>query len=243
MTRLGRRPGSLGKEFMKKMLLKRSNRKYNRYNRRKYKVYSNLMMARIGNGFPKMIKMRMHYIDNFLLSGIASGTVGTQQFIINGLYDFDYTGTGHQPFYFDQMMSLYDHYCVLGAKITVSFTNTSAQPIVVGGYINDDTAISAPTLVTFQEEPFSKYRLIPNGNNNRVNLTWKWSAKKFFTGRSSSILADTELQGTASANPVENSVLSLYYRNTDITLPTSVSYTVRADFIVVFKELKDITGS
>lgn len=240
-----KRSGSLVGGFRKKQRRAAAARRAAKmaYRPRASRAYRNRTMVKLGNGFPKMTKMKLHYIDNFLITAVASGTNHTQQFILNGLYDFDYTGTGHQPFYFDQMMALYDHYTVIACKVTVSFTNTSAQPIIVGGYINDDTAVGTGVLTTFQEEPFSQYRLIPNGNENRVNLTWKWSAKKFFTGRASSLLADTELQGTSAANPVENSVLTLYARNTDVTLPTSLTYTVRADFIAVFKELKDISGS
>lgn len=210
----------------------------------KKKAYAIKTSVTIGDGFPKMVKTKLHYCDNFILTAIASGTTGTQQFIINGLYDFDFTGTGHQPYYFDQYMAIYDHYHVIGAKITVDFINTSTTPIVVGGYINDDTAVSVGTLSAFQEQPFSKYAVLPPASAClTTTLSWNWSAAQFFTGRKETILADTELQGTAAANPIENSVLCLYYRNTDITLPTSVSYTVKAEFIACFHELKDVTQS
>ena len=36
--------------------------------------------------------------------------------------DPNHTGVGHQPLYFDQLMTIYNHYIVIGAKITVKFT-------------------------------------------------------------------------------------------------------------------------
>ena len=33
----------------------------------------------------------------------------------------NHTGVGHQPLYFDQLMTIYNHYIVIGAKITVKF--------------------------------------------------------------------------------------------------------------------------
>lgn len=205
------------------------------------KIKKNVSM---GSGFPKMLRTKLHYVDNDnIVTSVAAGTTGTYQYVINGMYDFDYTGTGHQPFYFDQYSALYNHYCVVGAKITVAFTNPGNSDIVVGGYINDDVAIQASTLNMFCEEPYSQWKVIPPNQEKPVYLTWKWSAKKFFTGRASSVLADTELQGTGSGNPSEQSILSLFYRNHDVTSTTSVKWTIRAEFTVIWKELRDITGS
>lgn len=198
----------------------------------------------MGSGFPKMIKTKLHYVDNDnIITSLVAGTTGTYQYNINGIYDFDYTGTGHQPFYFDQYSALYNHYVVTGAKITVAFTNPSNSDVVVGGYINDDVAIQASTLNMFCEEPYSQWRVIPPNQEKPVYITWKWSAKKFFTGRKSSLLADTDLQGTSSGNPAELSILSLFYRNHDVTSTTSVKWTIHAEFNVIWKELRDITGS
>lgn len=212
-----------------------------RRSRRREKIRPRVTM---GSGFPKMLKTKLHYVDaNNIFTSVAAGTVTTWNYNLNGMYDFDYTGTGHQPFYFDQYSALYNHYVVIGTKVTIAFTNPSNVPIIVGGYINDDVAIAAPNINTFMEEPTSQWKVIPPNQEKPVYITWKWSAKKYFTGRASTILADTDLQGTSSGNPAELSVLSLFARAQDATSTTSFAYTVRAEFVCIWKELRDITGS
>lgn len=198
----------------------------------------------MGSGFPKMLNTKLHYVDNDnIITSLAAGTTGTYQYVINGMYDFDYTGTGHQPFYFDQYAQIYNHYVVTGAKITIAWVNPSASDVVVGGYINDDVAIQASTLNMFCEEPESQFRVIPANQSEPVYMTFYWSAAKFFTGRKDNVLADNSLQGTSSGNPSELSILSLFYRNHDVTASTTIRWTIRAEFSVIWKELRDITGS
>lgn len=52
------------------------------------------------------------------------GLPASYTFSLNGLFDPNVTGTGHQPARFDQLMAMYELYCVYGAKIAVSFQNT-----------------------------------------------------------------------------------------------------------------------
>lgn len=55
--------------------------------------------------------------------GVQSATPTCYVFSANGLYDPDVTSTGHQPMGFDQMMAFFQHYCVTGSRITVTFMN------------------------------------------------------------------------------------------------------------------------
>ena len=41
---------------------------------------------------------------------------------MNSLFDPDFTGTGHQPYYFDQFATIYQRYTVIGSKLTATFT-------------------------------------------------------------------------------------------------------------------------
>lgn len=43
----------------------------------------------------------------------------------------DYSGTGHQPMYYDVFTSLYNRYIPRAAKLTVTYVNTNAFPVTV----------------------------------------------------------------------------------------------------------------
>lgn len=62
--------------------------------------------------------MKHVYVDNYKLDNTGGTTVAaTQQFRLNSLYDPDFTNTGHQPYYYDQIAALYAEYCVYGVLV------------------------------------------------------------------------------------------------------------------------------
>lgn len=85
-------------------------------------------LSRQDYGFPDRLKTRLQYCDVVQLAASA-GTPALYQFRMNGLYDPDYTGTGHQPQWFDQLSAVYQTYRVLGSKITVTFIPNQVSDI------------------------------------------------------------------------------------------------------------------
>jgi len=199
-------------------------------------------MAIMGKGFPNRIMTKQVYMDTISLVA-GAGSVNHYQFILNGLYDPDYTGIGHQPMYFDQYMALYNHYTVIGAKIQItaigSEGNTVPTEIVL--WQNDDTTITpSGSFATQQEQDKSKYMLLGSGGDSKGSLSLKWSAKKTFSG---STLNNSLLRGSSSANPSETSVACIGIRPADNVTNVQVFFQVKIEFISVYYELKDIAGS
>lgn len=196
-----------------------------------------------GQGFPKNMVMTHKYCDVIAIT-CASGVPQPYVFSCNGMYDPNITSTGHQPLYFDQMSALYNHYTVIGSKITCRFTPlTSANQLVptyVGCFINDDATVSSGTLSTLLENSLVKTRLIAYGNTKTTSLTHKWSAKKYFPG---STLANDNLQGTIASNPAEQSTFTLFACSLDTTTSVQIYAEVEISYIAVWTELKEIAGS
>jgi len=68
---------------------------------------------------PKFYTCKLNYFSQDI--GATSTTTPTLRvFKANGLFDPDYTGTGHQPRGFDQMASLYNNYKVSAVKVVVT---------------------------------------------------------------------------------------------------------------------------
>lgn len=195
----------------------------------------------VGLGFPKKMVMTHRYGEIVATNTGASGLLGVYSFVANGLYDPNFSGTGHQPMYFDQMGALYDHYCVIGSKITVKVSKTDSSsniPTVVGIFVNDDSTVT-PTIFGLLENSVGGHRIIQGGKPT-TTLTANWSAKKYF-GKSA--LANNELQGTTSANPTELSYYTIYFDSSQSATQTSILLDVQIEYITVWKELKDIATS
>lgn len=184
--------------------------------------------------------MTHKYYDTFKLTS-TSGVMQVAKFSCNGMYDPDISGTGHQPMYFDQMTSLYNHYCVIGSRIKFRIVPNTAltKAVHVGLFINDDPTVTPTESYQIAEQSTGKLlQLAPLTNSSRI-LTSKWSAKKMF---GKSVLANTDLQGTVTGNPTEQSQWNLTVQAFDAGTE-SVAVEVEVSYIAVWKELKDIPSS
>jgi hypothetical protein len=111
------------------MRYKRRYKKRGRKRRSSARNYNTLVSVNKNNPLPNNFVTKLRYHDSVPINA-ANGTVAGHVFRANSPYDPDYTASGHQPRYFDQIMPLYDHYQVLGSKITVKFINNSNDHIV-----------------------------------------------------------------------------------------------------------------
>lgn len=221
----------------------KASRKTGRKN--KYTRFRNPMMNRTlvstGLGFPKKVTMTHKYNEVIQVNTGANGALNYYSFSCNGMYDPNITGTGHQPMYFDQMIALYNHYCVIGSKIKVKAwkydTGAPVYGTIVGLFINDDSTVT-PTLTGCLENSNSTHVVI--NDRNVVQLTKSWSAKKNF---GSAVLANTSLQGDGSSNPTEQSMFTIFFDSSYSITATAMVFEVEVEYIAVWKELKDIASS
>lgn len=195
----------------------------------------------LGVGFPKKVTATLKYHDTILLNPGASYAV--HNFSLNGLYDPDISGVGHQPLYFDQYMAIYNHYHVIGSKVRVNFfqkTNSLDEPFKVVLYENPDTVLSITNMDTLAEQSKSTYAAIINTTAPKT-LTHSWSAKKTFGG---SILGNDQLRGNSGANPAEGSYCAIMVRPVNPAAQVGEIWAqVHIEYVTVFSELHDMIGS
>lgn len=195
-----------------------------------------------GLGFPLQMVMRHKYHAFFPMTSNAGGQAN-YSFWANGMYDPDYTGTGHQPMYFDQMCALYDHYAVTAAKITIRVSGDTVNQgsSVISCFINDDTTTTPSlTLDSIQENSTAKYFQLSAGNNDGVKtMVLYWNAKKAF---GQSVVANPNFQGTSAANPVEASYFTISLLGLNAA-SVVVNVDVMIEYTSTWTELRDIGGS
>lgn len=167
------------------------------------------------------------------------GTAGVHKFRANGLYDPDVTLAGHQPRTFDQFMALYDHFTVIGSRIKVQFVNTDTSYDHVVGVALLDTTTSKTNINDYLESDYEQHRVlsVSGGGSNHTTINMKCNPNKFL-GRSHP-LADSQLKGSASADPTEQAVWHLF----DQTINDSVNggkvyFVATVEYIVVLQEPK-----
>lgn len=193
----------------------------------------------IGRGLPERMMMSHRYVDKIAI-GSVSGALGSYTFAANGMYDPDITGTGHQPIWFDQIGSYYNHYCVVGSKITVALANPVTGLIRVALVTDDNNSTSGYTGIESVSEQFSGTKILqltPESGTKYLSRTFSL-AKKFGKG----LASESRFIGNAGANPTE---LSYYiiYNQADGGSTVSAYCTVTIEYTAIWSELKDIPPS
>jgi len=172
----------------------------------------------------------------------SGGTVGTYIWNCNDLFDPNFTGTGHQPLGFDQYMVLYNHYTVIGAKITVTFIGDTAE-FQCG--IGAEAATTPTTHYQLRRErPRTVYRIVSSTatDNGKAKLTYKWSAKNFFGTKA--IIGEDTYKGSASSSPTERAHFHVFAGAVDnSTVVGTVKAIVQIDYIAMLTEPKALAQS
>lgn len=150
------------------------------------------------------------YSDYFDLNPGVAGIPDTKVFSLNGLFDPDITGVGHQPRGFDQLVgNLYDHYVVIGAKASIWAQNAdTADGMLLTCRVTDSATVTTDPRDIMENRYTRIMPLAPEGSGNNVGrMTIKVNPNKFL-GRSKP-LSDPQLKGNNASNPTEQAFLQV----------------------------------
>lgn len=193
----------------------------------------------------KRINGQIYYDYQKTLSG-GVGAVPTNFYSANGLFDPDFTGTGHQPMGFDQMMALYEQYTVLRAHIKVTFAS-AGEHARVGIYLNPDT--TSPGLPRLMENGLLVTGVVcgpatSNGQHAYKTLELACDIPKYFGKTHEGILADPQMYGTIAANPGEQAYFAVCaWAAFDSAADVSIAYDVVITYESIYWEPKKLTSS
>ena len=203
------------------------------------KVTRNLNMVTLGTGFPKKIKV-LHKYSHITTGSSPFGVPVTLAWSANGLYDPYQAAPSDRPMYWNQMVNIYDHYCVIASKATfiISLTGTKV-PSIAGVFVNDDLNNTTNTLKAYIEQSQGRYISI-NDQSGPMKCSMKFSASKYY---GKNVLSNNSLQGDNSSNPTEGSFYTLYFGAMDNTSTQTFVVQVIIEYIAIWKELKDIAPS
>jgi len=216
-----------------------------RNNRRKYykKGYTSKTQAigrSVATPLPRMMKITHRYADTGNMT-VTAGVPARWEYSCNSLFDPDSTGLGVQPQAFDQLGALYNHYIVIGSRITVRITVTggTVASLVCGLYTDADTVTSNDTKELICSSK-GNYRIIGNSSGDSVVMKTNWSAKKVF-GRD--VLGNNLLKGTPTTSPSEQQFFTWFVNSMDQSSNTGISYAVYLEQIAMWLEPKELAMS
>ena len=220
-----------------------SERKYGAYKRRRRYKRRSAVVRRAPGLLGKKFRQPFRYVDRISLdpTGIAAATYS---FRANSLYDPDFTGTGHQPIGFDQLMAFYEHYTVIAARIKCTFICKSAaatQCAIVGIETNSGSTPTTTINDIYEQGNSSKKIMTCATAGQKVTVTRKVSISKFLSQK---VLQEDANAGTASTNPSELVFFHLFATNTDgSTDIAAMDVLVELDQIAILHEPKPLAGS
>lgn len=215
--------------------------------------------SRFGSLLGKSLHCRLRYGDSNVTLSPNAAIASNYIFSANDVYNPDRSQTGHQPRGFDQLMALYDHFIVRGARISVTFSpqnsgrwnnsttgNTSPStsayvwPYIVGIKISDDVTPSN-THIDLLESRYTTYTSMTNVSDGKklemnVNpLTFLGYPKKS---------SDDALKGGVASSPSEGCFFHVFSLLPDANDGTaSIRATVTIDYYVEFIEPKNPSNS
>lgn len=175
--------------------------------------------------FPQTKLVRHKYVDTITVpAGFAAGGATVYQFRANSVYDPDFTGTGHQPMFHDEMALQYKRYTVLRSTIVLEAAGTNTQELNFLLWCDDD--ITTPSLAspnTAMEQHGSKLDRLDRRSFPMKIKAWYDAAKWHKTSRNALVADDT--QRTPSGNNPASAAEKFF---TLYVAPLSGSVTVSA---------------
>ena len=152
-----------------------------------------------------------HKFFDVRLGTTTAGSVGNIMYRANGMYDpYAYT-FGAQPRGFDQMAALYDHFVVIGSKISVTLTcqpENIVEGLIVGIALVDNSTASTTT-TDYMERPGQVSWRYVNPQNPQVTVTLACNPNKFLNRN----VKDDEVKGSAAGDPTEQCYFHVFVSN------------------------------
>jgi hypothetical protein len=197
---------------------------------------------------PDRTLIKMRYVSDIVLNP-AAGSTASYVYSCNGMYDPDITSTGHQPMGFDQWMAFYQHYTVLGSKLSCSFASSNADLTTGAAIVGvaqraTSTAVSTNSS-TLRERPNTRWRYLrPLYSGQRTTVTSRFSARKFFGKPKGGVLTEIDLKGNASSNPAEEAYWHIFAAGVQDTYDAGViSVNITLSFVAMLTEAKEFSAS
>lgn len=216
----------------RKYARKAATRRPKKYTKRPArKVYRRRKTTISRNPLPQRMPIKFMYNDTFNID-CASGvqTVAAHMFRTNSLFDPDFTGTGHQPRGYDQIMTMYRNYTVIGFKAVVRFNYYSGPNMMVLCHFSRDTTVKSGN--DYAESSYTRSKVLTD-QRDTVSISCAINPNKFL-GVTSPV-GDTRVVGTTGTDPSNVCYLHVacYSATTQATDPSEIACNIYITYTAI----------
>lgn len=174
------------------------------------------------------------YFEPFFNITSTLGVVNTHRFTLSGLFDPNLTGSGHQPTNFDQLMLMFERYCVYEVDYKIIYranAGSSNSGQICGVMVTDQSAVPLD-VETYIENGMSQWSVVDQvlGASNTRTFTGKVDLAKCHGISRDQLLGDDIYKGTANVNPAEVIILNCFMQTHGDSSTTSGKFSVELRF-------------
>lgn len=216
----------------RRLSLRRKRRRFTPFRARSYGVPRRAPV-------PTTMATKMRYAERLDLQSVG-GVPKVHIFSANGLYDPDITATGHQPRGFDNLVGvLWDHYTVIGAKITMRIANVSGSESILAGISLRDNSSAGTNPLGYLESDYTNHKILGSlsGDNSSTTIALKSNVPRFLGV--SSPLSSENLRGDDSNNPTEQAYFHVWVVPTAGTATVDAEVQISIEWMLVLTEPKN----
>lgn len=162
-------------------------------------------------------------------------------FRANDLYDPDFTGVGHQPRGFDELMAFYEKFTVIGGRVRVDIPCSDVNLMLYIGLSNTSTALNRNAY-----EELNNFKKVivggRSGTGSPRTVYFKYNPNKYLAV--SKPLSESDLSGGSSASPTRQCYLHVAVASMDDTTDApSHPVNVTLDYTSVYHAPKKLNQS
>lgn len=206
-----------------------------------YKQIFGKTSSNFPTGLPNVATVKLNYSTGLALVSTI-GNQATYTFRANSIFDPDFTGSGHQPMNFDVWAAQYNHYVVLGSKITCQFAGGAvATPSYVGVQLKSNSPTPHSNVQAMLEEDPNGYK-VTNNPRRPIFAVKRFSAKRYFRCTNPNDNKD-RIGAAVTQDPAELAYYHVWCAAIDNTVNTTQIVDVKIEYIVQFSEKKPGTFS
>lgn len=221
---------------------KTKSKKKNGKRNTKFQRFSNKVGYGYKTAFPPRAFAKLKYGSGNVG---ATSTVGVyaNQFRLNGLYDPDYSGTGHQPMGFDEYAALYGDYRVHGCKVKIiaQITTAGQTGILFLGAKKGAAYHTATSISEWMEDSQIKHWVM---NDEKPLVVSKYfDIARVFGKSKTAIRGEEGYSAGIGADPSNVAFATVGWVNIDETTSTGWNVRVELTYYCEFNSLVTLAGS